>query len=255
MSALFALVAAAETVAAPICTDRPTKANAICTVPPGKVQLESSITGWSLTEAGGTRSKVLSLGSTVVKLGLSKQSDLQVAITPLARLTVEDSGGTSHVSGFGDVLVRYKQRLTSEGSAVQVAAIPFVKLPTARRRLGNGKAEGGIAVPINFALSGPVTMTLGPEVDLLADGDGEGRHPALINLVNVAGSITPRLTLVGELWSNLNFDPDGTIKQASADIALAYAASDDLQLDAGANFGLTRNTADVELYVGASARF
>ena len=255
MSALLALVAAAETFVAPICTDRPTKANAVCTVPPGKVQLESSIAGWSLTEAGGTRSEVLSLGSTVVKLGLSKQSDLQVAITPFARLTVEDSARTSRVSGFGDVLVRYKQRLTSERSPVQVAAIPFVKLPTARRRLGNGKTEGGIAVPISFALSGPVTMTLGPEVDLLAGGDGEGRHPALVNLVNVAGPIAPRLTLVGELWSNLNFDPDGTIKQASADIALAHAVSGDLQLDAGANFGLTSDTPDMELYVGASARF
>ncbi len=73
---------------------------------------------------------------------------------------------------------------------------------------------------------------------------------AIVNLVNVAGPIAPRLTLAGELWTNVNFDPAGTIKQASADVALAYAVSDDLQLDAGANFGLTRDTPDVEIYVG-----
>ena len=49
--------------------------------------------------------------------------------------------------------------------------------------------------------------------------------------------------------------PAGTVKQASADAALAYAVSNRLQLDAGANLGLTRETPDVELYVGASVRF
>lgn len=256
MSILLALLAAAETAAVPpICTDRPAKANATCTVPPGEVQLESSLAGWSLTEASGTRAKLVSLGSTVVKLGVTDRSDLQVAVTPYARLTVRDSGNRSRVSGFGDVVVRYKQRLTAADAAVQVAAIPYVKLPTARRGLGNDKVEGGLAIPMSFSLSGPVTMTLGPEVDLLADGDGRGRHPALVNLVNVAGPIAPGVTIAGELWSNLNFDPTGTIKQASADVALAYAVSGNLQLDAGANIGITRDTPDLEFYVGVSTRF
>jgi len=251
MSVFLALLAAAG-AAAPICTDRPAKANATCTVPPGKVQLESSFAGWSLTKGSGTRSELLTIGSTVVKVGVTDRADVQVGITPFARLTVRDGGSRS---GFGDVLVRYKQRLTADGSKVQVAAIPFVKLPSAQGDLGNGKVEGGIAVPLSFALFGPMTMTLGPEADLLADSDGDGRHLALVNLINVAGPIAPRLTLAGELWSNLNFDPAGTIRQASADAALAYAVSNDLQLDAGANLGLTSDTPDVELYVGASARF
>jgi hypothetical protein len=74
-------------------------------------------------------------------------------------------------------------------------------------------------------------------------------------LVNIAGPIAPSLTLAGELWSKLNFDPAGTIKQVSADVALAYAISDNVQLDGGANLGLTRDAADVEVYGGLSARF
>jgi hypothetical protein len=253
MSVLLALGAVAA--AAPICTDRPAKANAVCTVPPGKIQLESSLAGWSLTKAGGARTELISLGSTVAKLGLTGRSDLQVSATPYARLTVKDAGTRSHASGFGDVVVRYKHRLTDGGSKVQVAAIPFVKAPTANRGVGNGKVEGGIAVPVSFALSGPVTMTFGPEVDLVADADGSGRHVALVNLVNVSGPVAPRLTLAGELWSNLNFDPSETVRQASADVALAYAVSDELQLDAGANVGLTADTPDLELYAGISARF
>ena len=122
------------------------------------------------------------------------------------------------------------------------------------KNLGNGKAEGGLAVPVSFAL-GPATLTLGPEVDLLADAGGHGRHAAIVQLVNLAASVAPRLTLAGELWANWNFDPDGTVRQASADFAAAYAVTRTFQADAGANFGLNRDTADVELYAGASIRF
>jgi hypothetical protein len=53
---------AAEEGAAPICTDRPAKANAVCTVPAGKWQLESSVLGWARTEADGAETEVLTLG-------------------------------------------------------------------------------------------------------------------------------------------------------------------------------------------------
>ena len=254
MSPVLALAAAGAALP-PICTDRPTKANATCTVPAGTVQLETSAIGWSLTKFGASETDLLTIGSSFVKLGLSGRSDLQIGLTPYVQLTAKQDGTRDRISGFGDVIVRYKHRITNDDAKVQLGIIPFVKLPTAKRPLGNRKVEGGIAVPVSFPFAGSATMTLGPEVDLLADSDGKGRHPAVVNLINIAGPIAPRLTFAGELWSNFNFDPAGTIKQASADAALAYAVSDDLQLDAGANFGLTRETADVELYAGASFRF
>jgi hypothetical protein len=52
-----------------------------------------------------------------------------------------------------------------------------------------------------------------------------------------------------------NFDPAGTVTLASADAALAYAVTNRFQIDAGTNFGLTDNIADVELYAGLSLRF
>ncbi len=65
----------------------------------------------------------------------------------------------------------------------------------------------------------------------------------------------PGLTLVGEIWTMTNFDPADTVTLASADAALAWLVSERVQLDLGANFGLTRSTADLELYAGASVRF
>lgn len=248
MSLLLILAAAA--VPLPICTDRPTKANALCTVPAGAWQLETAAVDWLRLERDGGASETLLLGSSLLKLGLSERSDLQLGFTPLVRV----SSGDRHESGFGDIVVRYKHRLTQSQAPVQVAVIPFVKVPTAKTGIGNRMAEGGLAVPVSFAL-GAATVTFGPEADVLADGDGHGRHLAIVQLVNVSGSVAPRLSLAGELWSNWNFDPAGTVHQASADLAAAYAVSATLQLDAGANFGLTRDTADLELYAGASIRF
>lgn len=244
----------AQAQEAPICTDRPAKANAVCTVPAGRFQIETNAIGWSLTDLAGTRTELLTIGASVAKLGLDGRSDLQIGFTPYAELRTPN-GPRSRVSGIGDVIVRYKRRLTGADSPVQVAAIPFVKLPTAADGLGNGRVEGGIALPIGFALSGGATMTLGPELDLLADADGDGRHLALVNLVNLSAPVAPRLTLAGELWTSVNFEPDGTIEQASLDAALAYAVSRNLQLDLGVNLGLTRDTPDFESYAGISLRF
>lgn len=253
-AALLGLSGGSAAEETPICTDRPTKANAVCTVPTGDWQLETSAVGWARTKADGTTTEVLTIGSSVVKLGVSSRSDLQVGFTPHLRVTSKTAGERDRVSGFGDVIVRYKHRLTADDAKAQVAAIPFVKMPTADDDLGNGKVEGGLAVPVSFAL-GRATLTLGPEIDLLADSDGHGRHAAIVQLVNLAAPVAPRLTLVGELWTNWNFDLDGTVRQASADVAAAYAVTRTFQVDAGANFGLSRDTADVELYTGASIRF
>jgi hypothetical protein len=239
---------------APICADRPAKANAVCTVPAGSVQVETAAVDWSLTRSPGTRVELLTVGSSYVKLGVSDGSDLEVGFTPHAALTTRDVS-ESKLSGVGDVLLRYKQRLTAAEARVQVAWIPFVKLPTAGHGLGNGELEGGVVVPVSFTLSGQATMTIGPELDVLADSDGRGRHLALVNVVNVSAPVAPRLTLSGELWSNVNFQPGGTIKQASADAALAYALSKRVQVDVGANLGLTSATPDAEGYVGLSIRF
>jgi hypothetical protein len=52
-----------------------------------------------------------------------------------------------------------------------------------------------------------------------------------------------------------DWDPAGTGKQASWDIAAAYQPNKNLQLDVGANVGLNSQTPDVEVYTGVSVRF
>jgi len=247
LSLLLVLAAAAET---PICADRPAKANAVCTVPAGDWQVEIGAVDWVRIREEGETAKALTLGSSLFKYGIDERSDVELSVTPYVRV----KGGGETVDGFGDMTVRYKRRLTAASAPVQVDALPFVKLPTAGHSIGDGKVEGGLAVPVSYSLGGPVSATLGPEVDAIADIDGHGYHPVLVNVINMTASVTNRLAITGELWSSFNFDPAETITQASADAAVAYAVLKDMQVDAGANFGLTRETPDVEIYFGISIR-
>lgn len=142
MILLLLAAEAASTELPPICTERPGKANAVCTVPAGHVQLETGLGDWSLAKSRGARAELFMLGASFLRVGLADASEIQVGVNPYSWLTVKGGGSKSRIKGFGDITVRYKQRVTGEDGAVQVGLIPFVKLPTAAHEVGNGKLEG-----------------------------------------------------------------------------------------------------------------
>lgn len=240
----------------PLCTDRPTKSNAVCTVPPGSFQVESDLFAWTRQDDRGTRADSFAYANPTLKLGLDRDTDVQLNIAPYieTRLRTPD-GAVDRIGGAGDLVVRLKRRLTGPASKLQVGAIPFIKAPVARRGIGNREWEGGLALPVQYGLSQGFTLTLGPELDLLHDADGRGKHLQYVGTVNIARSITPTVAIAGELWTAQNDDPAGHVEQYSADMALTWLAAPKLQLDAGANLALNRATPDAQLYFGLSTRF
>ena len=247
---------AAAAEAPPICADRPSRSTGECTAPKGSWQIETGLVDWSRASSGGVKTDVTSWGSSLIKYGVSDNADLELGITPLETLHVHGSGVDEHQSSFGDVLVRTKYRVTRADAPLLVALDPFVKLPTANHQLGNGKVEGGLAVAASAALGkSGFTLSLDPELDWVADSDGHGHHAATQQVLNLGFAINDKLSLSAELWGKWDWDPAGTGKQASADGSIAYLVRNNVQIDAGANFGINRQTPDVELYSGVSVRF
>lgn len=253
---MFLGSAAAAADEEPICADRPGKATGTCTVPPGMVQVETSLAGWSLDKSEGVRTEELAIGGSAVKLGLSERLHVELVVAPYTRVRVRDGELTERAAGFGDIGIAAKYRLTRGSVPVQVALRPFVKIPTAKRSLGNGKVEGGIAVPIELPVPGsPLSVTLTPEVDVTADGEGNGHHFATVQVISLGADVSPRFSVSADLWGSWDFDPAGTVRQYTAGGSAAYLLSNDVQIDAGADFGLNRDAADVELYAGFAIRF
>jgi len=131
-----------------------------------------------------------------------------------------------------------------------------VKVPTAGHQLGNGKVEGGLLEPAAIPLgTRTITRSPDPEIDLFADQEGSARHLATQQVVNIGWQANQKLSVSSEIWAMWDWEPAGTGKQVSWDGAIAYLVNKDLQLDAGANFGLNKQTPKVELYTGVSVRF
>lgn len=250
-----AVTSDAATDPGPICTDRPTKSNAACTVPEGMVQVEADLFSWTRIATGPARADVLVYTNPVVKYGLGANSDIQFNFAPLVEVRTGAGGQPINQRGVGDLTLRFKQRLTRPDDAVQVALLPFVKAPTAERGIGNGEWEGGLIVPVQIPV-GAATLTLVPQLNLLADALApDNRHIEFQGVANLAYPIATRTTLAVELWTSQNWDPAGTVRQYSADTAVSYLLNNELQVDLGGNFGLNQATPDVQLYIGVSARF
>jgi len=239
----------------PLCTDRPTRATVPCTVPEGRVQIESDLALWTRTDASGTRADSVTPLNPVVKLGLGPATDIALNWAPYVHNRLREGDAVRRQEGVGDLTLRVKQRLTDADAPVQLALVPWIKAPTARTGIGNGAWEGGAVLSALTALPGKLTLAVVPEIDWLANADGSGRHAQITGLVNLSRPLDPRLTLYGELWAARNFDPAGTVRQYSADIALAWLVRPRWQVDLGANIGLNRATPDAQLSLGLSTRF
>ena len=251
-----AVVAAVPASAEPICADRPGKATSACTVPVGDWQIETGLADWTLQKDAGERDTSLVLAETTIKYGLTDRADIELDVTPWERFATRIGSMHQAASGFGDVNVIYKQMLTPKDAPVQIVAMPVVKLPTANHSIGNGKWEGGLRLPVGYSIPGTkLSLGLTPEGDWVADSDGNGHHLAMEQVASLGWAASDKLNVAAEIWGGWDWDPSGTTHQASADRSVAYLVNDNLQLDAGANFGLNRVTPDVELYGGMSVRF
>lgn len=238
-----------------LCTDRPSKATSACTVPKGMLQIESDLVNWTRSDVDGVRTDTILYVSPLLKFGLTSSTDIEVSIPPYETIRTQDSSGANSVHGVGDLYLRVKQRLTRADATAQFAVEPFIKVPTAKSGIGNGKVEGGLIGTGVFSLPRGYTITVTPEIDELENANLDGHHAQMVGAFNVAKSLSPKLTASAELWTALDQDPSGHVWQYSADLSLAYLATPTVQLDAGTNFGLNRATPGVQAYAGVSTRF
>jgi hypothetical protein len=242
----------------PFCTDRPTKSNGACTVDEGHFQVESDIFNATFMHTDGVTTDTYQFTNPTLKYGLTSKTDIEVNWAPYETVRTHDAhaGTTDTVSSVGDLYLRAKLALVGDNDSTVAATLyPYVKAPTARTGVGDGAWEGGLTVPIVIKLNSAVNLSFGPELDLLQNSVGDGRHASMSQLIDLSWSLPRNITVFGEVWSNVDFDSSGTVTQYSADLAASWGFSHDLQLDAGVNIGLNRFTPAVQVYSGVSHRF
>ena len=240
-----------------ICTDRPSRAAGACTVPAGHVQYEADIVQETFQHRRGVTVDSGFAAFPALKSGVSPTSDVELQFTPFAFQRIHPEGGKDRTAvGASDLTLRFKQNvLGGNDGDVQVALVPYLKAPTASRRVGGDRAwEGGGYVPVTFKLGPAWQLSLTPEFDVLKDEAGRGRHLQQSEVVSLTRTLPHDWSLYADMYGQWDFERHGAT-QSTLDFAVAKVLHRTLQLDCGVNLGLNRATPGADAYLGLSQRF
>lgn len=238
-------------------TDRPDKTESPYTVDAGHFQIETDLINYGRDRESGTRVESWSFFNANLKAGLCRNSDLQLVLPTYNSERIKDraAGTTERNSGFGDLVTRLKINLWgNDGGQTAFAAMPFVKFPTAQDDLGNDSFEGGIIFPLAVELPRDWGMGLMTEFDFNKDNSGGGHHLEFVNSITFAHQIVGDLDGYAEFFSSVSAE-SGSAWVGTVDVGLVYALAENVQLDAGINFGITRAADDYNPFAGITVRF
>ena len=241
-------------------TDRPDKTESAYTVDAGHYQAELSFIDYVYDrhnpEGEEKNVDTFSVVPMNLKAGLTNNVDFQLVMNPYIRERTEENSEVERKKGFGDIQARVKINfLGNDGGKTAFAMMPFIKFPTNTDNLGNNAIEGGIFFPLAVELPGEWSMGLMTEFDFNEDPENDDNY-----LTNFINSITFGHQIFGDLNGYIEFFSNITDGNRSGwigtvDTGLTYALTEDIQLDAGINIGVTRSADDLNPFLGCSVRY
>jgi hypothetical protein len=244
-------------------TDRPDKTESPYTLDAGHFQFEMDLVSYThdreREDGVATRVDAWAFAPINLKVGLCNRTDLQVVLESwnYVRTKPGGPGGSAymHQRGFGDVTTRLKVNLWgNDGGQTAFAAMPFVKLPANQDELGNNSVEGGIIFPLAVELPRGFGMGLMTEFDFNRDDDGDGHHTEFVNTITFGRDLIGKLGGYVEFFSLVNAE-NNSDWVGTVDFGLTYGLTENVQLDAGVNLGVTKSADDVNPFLGLSWRF
>lgn len=251
--ALVPLVARSEL--RELSTDRPDRTESPYTLDGGHLQVEMDALSWTREREGVVTSDAFGLAVTNLKFGLGARADLQLVFESALHVRESSPGlPISRRTGIGDLTARLKLNLFgNDGGPVALGLMPFVTFPTAQRGFGAGGSEGGLIVPAAFALPHGWQVGAMLEADVIRVEAGDRTRPELVASLTASHAITGGLAGYAELYS-VSFPASGTPWRGTADAGLTLGIGEHLQLDAGANLGLSATGEHFTLFAGLSFR-
>lgn len=242
-------------------TDRPDKTESAYTVDAGHFQIEMDLVNYSYDRYNSSgedvRSQSFRFATVNLKVGLCNNADFQLIVPTYNKARTDDRtvGKVQNRSGFGDLVARTKVNLWgNDGGTTAFALMPFVKLPSNQDDLGNNSVESGIIFPLAVRLPGEWQMGLMTELDFNRDESGDGHHAEFVNSITFSHQLFGDLGGYVEFFSAVSAE-SGADWIGTADVGLVYALAENVQLDAGINFGITRAADDFNPFVGITFRF
>ncbi len=237
--------------------DRPDKTESPYTVDAGHFQLEMDAVTFTLKRSKDERTGAWNVAPVNFKVGMLNNVDLQFIFDNYLYARTEDRQARKMTtqSGVGDFTTRLKINLWgNDGGQTAFGVLPFVKLPTNTDHLGNDAVEGGVIFPLAVKLPSGWDLGLETGSSFLRNGQDRGHHAEFVNMVTVGRELIGKLGGYLEFFSSVSTER-GSSWVGTADLGLTYGLTDNIQLDAGVNLGVTRSADDVDAFTGLTVRF
>jgi len=243
--------------ARPLATDRPDRTESARSIPAGWVQLEANVVAWSRDREADAATRDLGVAQLNLKVGVLPNVDLQLVTEVWSRQTVygPDGAQLASTSGQGLVMGRLKVNLWgNDRGRTALALMPFVGAvrqdATPGVRVGR-HAVAGLIMPFALDLGGDWSLGAQLEVDFANDVP-DAWSTVWVQSLTVGRPIAGPLSGYVELF---HASGGGEPRELTADGGLTLGLTDDLQLDAGINVGLSNAADDVNPFLGLAVRF
>ena len=237
--------------------DRPDKTESPYTLDAGHFMLEMDFANFTYDQSDGTTTKAWNVAPFNLKAGLCNNVDVQIVFNNYLRVRTEDRqvGTTATQLGIGDLTARLKINLWGDdGGKTAFALLPFVKFPTSTDGLGNNAVEGGVIFPLAVKLPGDFDLGLETAASCLRDDGDSNYHADFINSVTLDHAIIGKLSGYLEFFSDISTESHaGWI--GTVDTGLEFLVTENVQLDCGCNFGVTRAADNFNPFAGITIRF
>ena len=240
----------------PFSADRPNRTFSTTTIDVGRFQIEADLANLVFDSSKQTRT--YSLGSPVLRFGITENAELQVGSNMFTRLkqgvTSEVDSATIH--GFGGSFIASKVNVFgNDGGDRSMALVGTLRLPTGSRGLGPDGVEASFDLPFTTTLGSPDwRLTLQPHLSLLRDDLGSGYRMHTGAAAQLEYALTRTLTLGAELATYVWREPRLS-SSTSLDLSVSWMTSANTQLDVAVHIGLDARTPYANPYLGISHRF
>jgi hypothetical protein len=227
-------------------TDRPDTTESPITVDAGHFQVETDLVVLVLDSEGPIDTSGYELLPTNFKVGLLNWMDLQLVLEPYHRVVSRAPGVRVVDDGYGATTARLKMNVWgNDGGTTAFGLMPFVTY------VDDG-VDAGLIAPLGIALPYGFDSAVMLEGDLIRRDNGKRG-------LDMVASATASHEIVGPLGGYFELvvklpTYDSSLTTFAVDGGLTLGLSDDVQLDAGTRLGAAGPIADVELFLGASAR-
>lgn len=245
----------------PLNSNRPTQVDTAYTVDAGVLQFETAAILYVRDNytPDGSKFQSFTLGQTNIRLGMTENFELQTIVTPYVWARKTDAAGqVTKDSGIGDTTVRALYNIQgNDGKGLGLAIMPFIKLPSNQSDnglYGNRRVEGGVEMPLAYALDDKTSLCSAPGVSFDWNGvDGRDANP--FGTLTVFRTLTPSLTVFGEVYVKKLTGQGADSVIGQFDIGAVYLITPNFSWDVAAYYGFTRAAADWTLQTGFALRF